>query len=138
MAEHVRQKAYEIFQSRGSHGRALDDWLEAERNLIAAPEPEVLESDSKYEVRIPADGFEPGETTVTALPNALVVSAESHHEQQDKQESIRSCEFLYRRLEMPMAINPDRVTAVLDGGTLRIIAPKAETHAVQVQAAAAA
>lgn len=34
--EHIAVRAYEIYISRGAeHGRDLDDWLQAERELIA-------------------------------------------------------------------------------------------------------
>lgn len=33
----IRTRAYEIFQQRGStHGHALEDWLKAEREVLAA------------------------------------------------------------------------------------------------------
>jgi hypothetical protein len=34
--EHIAIRAYEIYISRGAeHGRDLDDWLQAERELVA-------------------------------------------------------------------------------------------------------
>ena len=33
--EHIRERAYEIYLERGGgDGRALDDWLQAERDLL--------------------------------------------------------------------------------------------------------
>jgi hypothetical protein len=35
-AEAIRSRAHELFQARGGlHGRDLDDWLEAERQIVA-------------------------------------------------------------------------------------------------------
>ena len=32
----IRQRAYEIYQQRGSTGNAVEDWLRAERELLAS------------------------------------------------------------------------------------------------------
>lgn len=38
--EEVARRAYEIYQARGGyHGADLDDWLQAERELLEAPAP---------------------------------------------------------------------------------------------------
>ncbi|MCC6857329.1 MAG: DUF2934 domain-containing protein [Bryobacterales bacterium] len=40
--EHIRRRAYEIYRKRGGgEGRALDDWLEAERELLGNPPERV-------------------------------------------------------------------------------------------------
>jgi len=133
LADRIRQRAYEIFQNRGTDGREVDDWLEAERDLIFAPESELVEKDGRYEIRIAAPGFKPAETNVTVLSDAVIVSAESTHKHEEKTEDVHFCEFgektLFRRLDLPKPINVDRVTATLDEGMLRIIAQKSEKAA---------
>lgn len=129
MAQRIRQRAYEIFERRGSDGQAMDDWLQAERELILAPESELIENDGKFEIRVAAPGFKAAETHVTVLPDAVIVAAESNHKHEEAKENSYLCEFgarnLYRRLELPKSINVDRVTASLDGGMLHITAHKA-------------
>jgi hypothetical protein len=40
--EIIAHRAYELFLLRGSkHGRDMDDWLQAERELALAPPPRV-------------------------------------------------------------------------------------------------
>ena len=40
--ERIAEKAYELFQKRGSvHGHDLEDWLEAERLVVVDPEAQV-------------------------------------------------------------------------------------------------
>jgi HSP20 family protein len=125
----IRQRAYEIFEHRGSDGQALDDWLQAERGLIFAPESEVIEKDGKFEIRVAAPGFKAAETRVTVLPDAVIVAAESNHKHEENKENVHLCEFgsrnLYRRLELPTSINVDKVSASLEDGMLRITAQKA-------------
>lgn len=129
MAERVRQRAYELFEHRGTDGREIDDWLQAERDLIFAPESEMIEKDGKIEIRVAAPGFKPAETHVTVLPDAVIVAAESSHKHDETNANVHLCEFgaknLYRRLDLPTSINVDRVTASLDDGMLRITAQKA-------------
>jgi HSP20 family protein len=127
--ERIRQRAFEIFERHRLHGRALDDWLQAERDLLLAPESELIEKDGKYEIRIAAPGFKPAEINVTALPDALITTAESSHKHEEKDASVHFCDFgrksLYRRLALPAPISVDKVTAHLDDGILWITAPKA-------------
>jgi HSP20 family molecular chaperone IbpA len=130
MADRIRQRAYEIFQNHRTAGREFDDWIQAERDLIFAPESELVEKDGKYEIRVAAPGFKAAETSVTALPDAVIVSAESSHKHEENNEDVHFCEFgekvLFRRLDLPKPINVDKVTANLDDGMLRIVAQKSE------------
>jgi len=139
-AERIRQRTYEIFQNRGTDGRQVDDWLQAERDLIFAPESELVEKDGKYEIRIAAPGFRAAETNVTALPDAVIVSAQSSHKNEEKEADVHFCEFgaktLFRRVDLPKPINVDKVTASLDDGMLRIVAQKSENAALTGRAAA--
>src|SRR5579863_7267480 len=130
LADRIRQRAYEIFQNRGGDGREVDDWLQAERDLIFAPESELVETDGKYEIRVAAPGFKAAETNVTAFPDAVIVSAESSHKHEENKGDVHFCEFgaktLFRRLDLPKPINVDRVTANIDDGMVRIVAQKSE------------
>ena len=115
VGEQIRALAYHLFQSRGgSDGRDLDDWLEAERELILAPPPDVVQRDGKFEIRMPAEGYEPREVHVTALPGSLVVKAASERNAGQK--------ILLRTIDLPEPIDADRTTARLDGGILCVTA----------------
>ena len=142
LADRIRTRAYDIFQHRET-GNEVDDWLQAERDLVFAPESELIEKDGKFEIKIAAPGFKSEETTVTVFPDAVVISAESRHNHDETDGDVHFCEFgqraLYRRLNLPKPINVDKVTAHLEDGILRISAQKAESLALvkPVKAAAA-
>jgi hypothetical protein len=51
IAERIRERAYALYERRGSCGSALDDWLQAERDLILTPQSELIENDGKFEIR---------------------------------------------------------------------------------------
>ena len=115
LTEQIRRLAFHLFESRGGgDGHDLDDWLEAERELILAPRPELVQRDGRLEIRMPAEGYEPGEIHVTASPGALVVKAASERKAGQK--------ILLRTIEWPQPIDVDRTTARLDNGILHVTA----------------
>jgi len=141
--ERIRQRAFEIFEGHhGGEGFATEDWLNAERDLLCSCESELVEEDGRFEVRMNAPGFDPGEVKVTALPDALIVSASSSHKHEKKEGNVRFCEFgrktLFRRFDLPEPINLDKVTADLNKGVLHLTAAKAKQEAAPKPKAIAA
>ena len=109
-AERIRARAYERFLARGAgEGCDLEDWLEAEREL--APETQLSEKDREFQARIDVTGLEAKGIEVIATQKAILL------------ESPREARLL-QRIEFPMTIDPDRVTARLDRGVLQVICPK--------------
>jgi HSP20 family molecular chaperone IbpA len=81
IADRIRQKAFEGFECRGcADGRSLDDWLQAERDIVQSPEAELIEKDGKFQMRVAVPGFDSKDIRVTAMPTVLFVEAESKHE----------------------------------------------------------
>jgi len=108
--ERIRTRAYELFLSGGSReGRQLDDWLEAERELT--PTAELSEMDREFQARIDVRGLEPKGFEVIATQSAILL------------ECPREARLL-QRVELPEAVDPERVTARLDKGILQVICPK--------------
>jgi HSP20 family molecular chaperone IbpA len=139
MAGRIRQRAYEIFEKRGTDGHSVDDWLEAERDLVLTSEPEVSEKDGKYDIRLTLQGFKANETHVTVLPDAVIVCAEAGRKHEENTGEAQVQEFaskmLYRRFDLSAPINVDKVAANLDGGTLHITAQKSHAAARTANAA---
>jgi hypothetical protein len=72
-------QAYNLFTRRGGgDGHALEDWINAERELCW-PSAEVVELDGKYAVKVALAGFEPNEIAVTATPREVIVKASHEH-----------------------------------------------------------
>jgi HSP20 family molecular chaperone IbpA len=137
LSERVRQHAFELFERRGGgYGSALDDWLNAERDLFRIPESELIERSEKFEARLSAPGFEAGEVQVTASPNALIIQGYSSHKHDQGDGDVRFCEFdqktMFRRFDLPEPIDVDRVTANLEG-VLQLTARKAGQKASNAQ-----
>ena len=117
LTEQIRALAYHLFESRGGgDGRDLDDWLAAEQELILAPGSEVVQHDGRFEIRMPAEGYEPREIHIAALPGSLVVKAASERNPRQK--------ILLRIIDLPEPIDADRTTARLDNGMLCVTATR--------------
>jgi len=143
IADKIRQKAFEVFQRRGcADGRSLDDWLQAERDIVQSPEVELIEKEGKFQIRVAVPGFEYEDIRVTAQPGVLFVEAESKHEHEKSEGDVYLCEFgrkhLFRRLDLPAPINVDKVSASLEQGILQLTALKSVDTALKVKALSAA
>ncbi|HYA18166.1 MAG TPA: Hsp20 family protein [Bryobacteraceae bacterium] len=128
LAARVRDRAFAIFEKRGAGGgKDLDDWLEAERELILSTESELSEKDSRFELSIAVPGFAPKDLEVTALPDALIVRGESAQERKSKEGNVefREEKQLLRRFDLPGEIDVDKVSADLEKGVLHVTAAKA-------------
>lgn len=141
LAERVRRRAYELFQRRHpSEGSPLDDWLKAERELIWAPESDLVEKNGEFELQVAVPGFDAKEISLTALTDALIVRAESAHSHEKSDGNVYFCEFdgktLFRKFDLPMRIDIDQVTARLENGILQISAAKGTSGSTKATVAA--
>lgn len=141
----TRQRAYQLFQQRGgATGFEVDDWLRAERDLLWLPQAELVEDDSQFRLQLAVPGIQPGNLRVTALPQSIIVRAESAHQHGKKEGKVHFCEFSERRLmrkfDFNVPIDLERVSANLNNGVLEVQAVKAakqeQGRAIKVNAAA--
>jgi HSP20 family protein len=139
IADSIRQRAFDIFQHRdGGIGSDLDDWLQAEREQVSSPASELVDDEKEFRARIAVPGFDAKDIQVSAMPDALVIQADSTHTHEGRSDNVRFCEFsgnrLFRQLDLPASVDVDKVTASVDKGILQVTAPKAATN--QLTAAA--
>ena len=142
--EQVRKRAFDLFSWRGfGDGRALDDWLAAERE-ICWPAAQLAEEGPDYVLSVSLPGFEASEVTVTATPGELIVHAKAEKRAEDARADAKTCwtEFrsddVYRRIELDKAIDVNSVTASLKNGMLRVAARKTGEASRRVPVSAAA
>jgi len=118
LTDQIRERAYGIYQERGSgDGAALDHWLEAERDLTVRVESDLVETDTAFELSAAVDGLDASNLAVSASSDALAVKGRSSAGER----------VLFTRFRLPGTIAVDRVTAMLDNGILRVSAQKADT-----------
>jgi HSP20 family protein len=124
----VRKKAFELFQKRGGlDGFDLDDWFRAEQDLVWKPESELTETEKEFQMKVAVPGLEPKDIQISAMPDAIVIQAETTREEEKKEGKVHYSEMrnkkLFRRFEMS-GIDVEQVKANLDKGVLEITAPK--------------
>jgi HSP20 family protein len=135
----IRSRAFDIFQNRnGRNGSDLDDWLQAERDVVWPPASELVDDEKEFRARIALPGFDAKDIQVSAMLDALVIQADAIHSHEGKNGNVCFCEFsgkkLFRRLQLPASIDVDKVTASVDKGILEVTAPKATTKQMTVAA----
>ncbi len=141
--DRIRQRAFDLFLGRGEKlGHDLEDWFRAEREMLGSQMAELTDKGDSFEVQMAFPGFDAKEIQVTATPDQVVVHAESKQDKKSDTGNVLWSEFkssdVCRCISAPNRINPDKVTASLDKGLLRITAPKAAENkpkAVAVKAA---
>jgi HSP20 family protein len=132
ITDSIRKRAFDLFQNRnGENGSDVDDWLQAERDVVWSPASELVDDEKEFRARLALPGFDAKDIQVSAMPDALVIRAEATHTHEGKSGNVCFCEFsgkkLFRRLDLPEAVDVDKVTASVDKGILQVTAPKATT-----------
>jgi HSP20 family molecular chaperone IbpA len=130
ITDSIRKRAFNLFQNRdGGKGSAVDDWLQAERDVVSFPASELVDEGKEFRASIALPGFEAKDIQVSAMPDTLVIEADANHSHEGKDGDVRFCEFsekqIYRRLDLPESVDVDKVTASIDKGILHLTAPKA-------------
>src|SRR5271165_3517530 len=137
ITDDIRQRAFNLFERRGgTTGSDVDDWLQAEQEVVSSPASELIENTNDFRARVALPGFDAKDLEVTATPEALLIRAESTHTHEGKEGNVHFCELsgksVFRRLDLPAEIDVDKVTASLDKGVLELIAPKVTAKRLQV------
>src|SRR5689334_687069 len=135
----IATRAHDLWVTRGaSLGRALDDWLHAERETVWRPAVEVRRIDGAFLVEAALAGVEPSQLDVQASSNELLLAAPLHHGHTAPAGEVLTCEFasgpLFRSVRFPEPVDPRRVKAEIRNGLLRVTAPVAERTQVEMTA----
>lgn len=146
LMQDIGRRAAELCAIRGyGPGHALDDWLDAEREFCW-PAAEMLEHEKDLLLSVALPGYEAAEIELTVTPRELIVHArrasEPAGEAKEKDVTVRWSEFrnddVYRRIELPTAVDVAHAKASLRNGLLKITAPKAKAVVTKIPIATAA
>ena len=129
MFDAVQKKAFELFEHRGgTSGSAVEDWIQAERDLFWVPQAEITETETEFKIQIGVPGFEPNDVHVTAEPGAILVRGKTEKRIEKEEKEYRYSEFgeksLYRRFELGAPVDIEQVEANVTNGMLTVVAPK--------------
>ena len=130
LQEAIRQRAFGHFEQRGTaHGKDMEDWLRAERELVWVPESETTEDDKQFRLRLIVPGLEAKDLQITATADAIIVQAEGSSKESKETSTVPFRELmnrkLFRRFDFEEPIDPARTEASLTKGILEIVASKA-------------
>ena len=80
ITDSIQKRAFNIFRNRnGENGSDLDDWLQAERDVVWSPASELVDDKKEFRARIALPGFDAKDIQVSAMPDALVIQADATH-----------------------------------------------------------
>lgn len=129
LTKETAQKAFEFFQKRGGEiGKELDDWFQAEREILMPVPVEVIENNDNFTVRAAVPGFKPEEIEVSVKDKMLILTGKTEFEEKKEDENTvysewRSNRFC-RQLPLKSAVDAEKVEATLKDGVLLLTLPK--------------
>jgi HSP20 family molecular chaperone IbpA len=131
--ERVRDRAYELFEQRGrQHGADLDDWWQAERELLVPVKMEMQQEPDRYTCRLAVPGFKPEELNAYVIEGNLVLNGNWTNSTSEPVATEQTRNIFYQ-FPLPEGARVDRIKATYKQEELTISIPtKAEEKAVPV------
>ena len=130
LRDSVARRAFEIFESQGqTFGRDLDNWLQAESELLHPVHVDVAESDEGLTIRAEVPGFKAEQLEVGVEPRRVTIAGkrETHAERKDEKTIYKEhcSDRILRVIELPTEVVAGRVAATLSDGVLELKMPRA-------------
>jgi HSP20 family molecular chaperone IbpA len=140
--DQILKRAYEIFDGAGHpFGNDLDNWLQAERELVWKPKIDLEEKNNEIRLQIATPGVDPKDIDIEVTPEYVLVKAETRHEHKEETGQVHVCEFtsgnMFRSIRLPKKIDPDKVQAEFKNGMLSItakLAKEAQARKIELKA----
>lgn len=129
LRERIERRAYELFERRGSvHGRDVEDWLQAESELVRRFPHTVAKTDHAFIVFAELPGMWTADQLVVGVEaRRLIISGEREVEvtYSDAQgtRTEKRAQSIFQALDLPVDVDPARATAGLAGMTLEVVMP---------------
>lgn len=129
MQNRIAHRAYELFASSGfTDGHDLEDWLLAESELLGKTPIELSDNEKEFTVTAGMPGFSEKDVEIRVEPWRVYITGKCEEKSEDKKKgktfySERSNE-VFRAIDLPAEVDPDKVKATLSKGELEITLPK--------------
>lgn len=128
----IEQRAYELFEGRGSlHGQDVVDWLEAEHEIVHGCRHDLREFPEAIILRAEMPSSYPADQILVSVePWRLVVSGEREVDV-SYWDGAKTCtetrpQRIFRAHDLPSQVNPSASTAILRDNSLEVVMPKAD------------
>lgn len=127
-ARKIEHRAYGLFEKRGrEHGRHLEDWLEAEREMNGGSTCEVDIGEKAVTIVLTVPGFAAGDITVNLVPGMAVVEGEADEQATNERGGVIADEEVTRsflhQIPLPEAADIYAASAIFQEDELRIAIP---------------
>lgn len=102
-----------------------DDWVTSLKG-VNIPTTDVYTKDNQLKVEAHLPNFDHDDVTIHIEDNALIISAERHEKEEDKDKKYvvrESSSSFYRRIALPKRADTDKIEASLDDGVLKVSVP---------------
>ncbi len=102
-----------------------DDWMSPLKG-VNIPTTDVYTQDNQLIVEAHLPNFEQADVNIQVENNALVISAQRHEKEEDKDKKYvvrESSSSFYRRITLPERANPEDIQAHLEEGVLKVTVP---------------
>lgn len=128
----IADRAYKLFDRRGREdGRAFEDWLRAESEVLRPVAIEITESDDVVAVRAEMPGFTADEIKLSLGPRRLIINSRTEKTDEQNTEDTfyeeQITDEIFRMMDLPAEVDPAKATATYEGGILSLVLPKAGT-----------
>lgn len=125
----IARRAFEIFENNGRwDGRDLDNWFQAESEILHPVHLEISESDDALNIKAEVPGFTAKELDVQIEGNRLTISGKHESKEETTKGktvySERCAKEVFRSVPLPAAVDGAKVNATLKDGILNIELPK--------------
>src|SRR5205807_641153 len=92
--DRIMRRAYEIFEQNGSTlGRDLDNWAQAEREMVWKPAFELSEKDGRFQLEAAISGVDPKDIDIEVTPEDIVLKAETQRQHTTQKGLVHYSEF---------------------------------------------
>jgi HSP20 family protein len=126
----IALRAFAIYENNGELlGHDLDDWFQAESELLQPVRVDVTESDASLTVRAAVPGFTAQELEVSVNGSQLVIAGrrDTTAAPHAPYPVATECggDHIFRVLDLPVAVDATAASALLTDGILELTLPKA-------------
>ena len=139
----LARRAYEIFDGNGRvFGRDLEDWFQAEHELLHPVALNITETDEAFTVKAEVPGFSEKEIEVAVEQGRVTITGQRESTKEEKKGKMVCAESrsdqILRVVNLAAEIEKDKVTAILKNGILELTLPKvAKAQPVRIHPKAA-
>ena len=121
----ITRRAFELYQLRGClDGYDREDWLQAASEILMNVPVDILDTEGGLTVRADVPGFSERDLEVRVTPRRVCITGKRQEISESADEkplyAERRSNQIFRALELPVEIDPDRVDATVSNGILEI------------------